>query len=104
MYDQPQPPATEVVNSAIGIFALAFPLQSPRIQDSILEQVNAFLTSPAVQKSVVQKTALSANVALALLVTCKVLTGQVNGLEGKLQSANAEKNMQNLLHVSCSAF
>ncbi|KAG9830526.1 HEAT repeat protein-like protein, partial [Aureobasidium melanogenum] len=98
VYDQPQPPATEVVNSAIGIFALAFPLQSPRIQDSILEQVNAFLTSPAVQKSVVQKTALSANVALALLVTCKVLTRQVKGLEGKLQSANAEKNMQNLLH------
>ncbi|KAG9762722.1 HEAT repeat protein-like protein, partial [Aureobasidium melanogenum] len=98
VYDQPQPPATEVVNSAIGIFALAFPLQSPRIQDSILEQVNAFLTSPAVQKSVVQKTALSANIALALLVTCKVLTGQVKGLEGKLQSANAEKNMQNLLH------
>ncbi|TIA62932.1 ARM repeat-containing protein [Aureobasidium pullulans] len=98
-YDQPQPPATEVVNSAIGIFALAFPLQSPRIQDSILEQVNSFLTSSTVQKSVAQKAALSANIALALLVTCKVLTGQVRGLDGKLQSANAEKNMQNLLHA-----
>jgi hypothetical protein len=52
-----------------------------------------------VQKSVPQKTALSANIALALLVTSKVLTGHVRGLEGKLQSANAEKNMQNLLHV-----
>ena len=89
-----------MVNSAIGIFALAFPLQSPRIQDSILEQVNSFLTSSTVQKSVAQKAALSANIALALLVTCKVLTGQVRGLDGKLQSANAEKNMQNLLHVS----
>ena len=93
-----------MVNSAIGIFALALPLQSPRIQDSILEQINSFLTSPSVQKSVAQKTALSANIALALLVTCKVLTGHVKGLDGKLQSANAEKNMQNLLHVSLLMF
>jgi hypothetical protein len=101
--DQPLPPATEVVNSAIGIFALAFPLQSPRIQDSVLEQINSFLTSPTVQKSTAQKAALSANVALALLITSKVLTGQVKGLEGKLQSANAEKNIQNILHVRSSA-
>lgn len=97
---QPQPPTTEVVNTAIGIFALVFPVQSPRIQESILEQISTFLSSMAAQKDPAQKAALTANVALALLVALKVTNGEGITPARQLQSATAERTLQQMLHVS----
>lgn len=96
---QPQPPATEVVNSAIGVFALLFPLQSPRIQESILGQISTFLTSTAAQKDPVQKAALTANIALALMITLKVTNGEGPSPAMNIQSATAEKTLQEMLHT-----
>lgn len=97
--NQPQPPTTEVINTAIGIFALVFPLQSPRIQESILEQVSGFLTSMAAQKDPAQKAALTANVALALLIALKVMNGEAMLPSCNLQSATVEKTLQQMLHA-----
>lgn len=96
---QPQPPTTEVINTAIGIFALIFPLQSPKIQDSILEQLSTFLSSMAAQKDPAQKAALTANVALAVLIALKVANGEGKYPACTLQSATAEKTLQQMLHT-----
>ncbi|KAJ4287630.1 hypothetical protein N0V90_012333 [Kalmusia sp. IMI 367209] len=41
-FNLPNPPATEVVNSALQLFAICLPLQTPKIQESILEQITSF--------------------------------------------------------------
>lgn len=96
---QPQSPITEVINSAIGIFALIFPLQSPKIQDSILEQLSTFLSSMAAQKDPAQKAALTANVALAVLIALKVANGESRISACTLQSATSEKTLQQMLNA-----
>lgn len=75
-------------------------MQSPRVQESILEQISAFLNSVGTQKDSFQKQALTANVATALLISTKVLNGETSAAAGKLQSANAEKALQSMLHAS----
>ncbi|KAF4556724.1 Hypothetical protein D9617_1g086030 [Elsinoe fawcettii] len=97
---QPQPPATELVNAAITAFALAFPLQSPRVQGSILEQISNFMASiSASPKDPARRAAINVNIAAALLLATKVLQGQTVGAAGKFQSASAEKTMQSILHI-----
>jgi len=96
---EPQPPATELINAAVGSFALAFPLQSPRIQGSIMEQIASYLApSTASQKDPARRSAITANVASAFLLTAKVLVGQSLSPAGTFQSATAEKALQTLLH------
>lgn len=97
---QPQEPATEVVNAAIGLFALVFPLQSPKIQDSILEQILSYMGIMATQKETPQKAALAANIALAILAAVRVAGPGVNNPSGSVRSATAEKALQDMLHVS----
>src|SRR5256885_2602846 len=46
----PEPPATEVVNSAINLFAISLPLQPPKVQESILEQIATFLAANSLQR------------------------------------------------------
>ncbi|PNS14448.1 Pof6 interactor protein 1 [Sphaceloma murrayae] len=97
---QPQPPATELVNAAITAFALAFPLQSPRVQGSILEQISGFMSSiSASPKDPARRAAIHVNIAAALLLSTKVLQGQALGSSGKFQSATAEKIMQSIFHI-----
>lgn len=74
---EPQPPATELINAAVTAFALAFPLQSPRIQASILEQLLAYL-SPAT-KEPARKAAITVNISTTLLLVTKVLRGRRMG-------------------------
>ena len=97
--DQPQPPATEVVNAGIATFALALPLQSPRIQGSLLEQLSTFLVSAATHKDPARRSAVAVNIAVTLLLMVKVLHGQTTSPAGNLQSATAEKALQSMLHV-----
>lgn len=97
---QPQSPATEVVNSGIAMFAFVFPLQSPRVQESMLEQLSTHLSSSTAQKDPARKSAVAANVATALLLTVRVLHNQMSSPAGNLQSATAEKSLQSMLHVS----
>ncbi|KXT12929.1 hypothetical protein AC579_4118 [Pseudocercospora musae] len=97
-HDRPSPPATEAVDAAIAAFALALPLQSPRIQDSTLEQIAGSM-SATLSKEPFRKVAITANVALALLMTLRVATGDAGSLEGELKNMKAEQSIQSLLHV-----
>ncbi|EME86850.1 uncharacterized protein MYCFIDRAFT_202670 [Pseudocercospora fijiensis CIRAD86] len=97
-HDRPGPPATEAVDAAIAAFALAFPLQSPRIQDSTLEQIAGSM-SAVLPKEPFRKVAITANVALALFTTLRVATGDAGSTKGELRNMKAEQSIQSLLHV-----
>lgn len=97
--DLPSPAATGAVDAAISAFGLCLPLQAPRVQDSILEQIASSLGAPALQKDLARKAAITANVTLALSVALRVTTGDVGSARGELRNMNAEKGLQRLLHA-----
>ncbi|KAI5820055.1 armadillo-type protein [Pyronema omphalodes] len=66
------PPATAVVNSAIDLFTALLPMQTPKIQESILEQIATFLASNSLQRDPGRKAAMTVNVAVALLGAIKL--------------------------------
>ncbi|KAF2025000.1 HEAT repeat protein-like protein [Setomelanomma holmii] len=95
----PDPPATEVVNSALQLFAICLPLQTPKIQESILEQMTSFLSASSLQRDINRKTAMMVNMACALLLTLKVTVKETQSAAGNLKSSAVEKVMQDLLHM-----
>ncbi|OQN95971.1 hypothetical protein B0A48_17914 [Cryoendolithus antarcticus] len=90
---------TETVNAAIAVFGLSLPLQTPKVQESVLEQVSASLSSSSLQKDPARKAAITVNIALALYLSLRVTTGDTGSTKGSLQSAQAEKVLQDILHV-----
>ena len=96
----PDPPATEVVNSAIALFATALPLQSPSIQEGVLEQLASCLSSGTLQRDPGRKAALNANAAMALLGALKVAVGETVAELGNLRHPTVERCLQELLRVS----
>lgn len=97
--DLPDPPATEVVNSAIVLFAMALPLQSPKVQESSLEQLSLYLNAKALSRDPGRKAAITINIALALLNTLKVNAGETNASAGSLKSAAVEKCLDDSLRT-----
>ncbi|KAK6399074.1 hypothetical protein LTR65_000632 [Meristemomyces frigidus] len=97
--EDPQPPGTEAVNAAICAFGLSLPLQSPRVQDSMLEQMASSFSATALQKDPARKAAITVNVALGLATACKVATGEIGSSKGHIQSSATEKGIQALLHL-----
>ncbi|CAL3966089.1 unnamed protein product [Diplocarpon coronariae] len=95
----PDPPATEVVNIAIKLFAIAFPLTPPKIQESILEQVATFLSAGSLQRDPGRKAAMNVNIATALFSTLKVAVKETQSPAGDLTSPAVEKLMQEILHL-----
>ena len=95
----PDPPATEVVNSAIVLFATAFPLHSSRIQEGVLEQLATFLASPSLQRDPGRKAAVAVNTAMALLSALKVAVGETIAEHGDLKHPTVEKPIEELLLV-----
>ncbi|KAI5803154.1 armadillo-type protein [Geopyxis carbonaria] len=69
------PPATAVVNSAIDLFTVLLPMQPPKVQESILEQIATFLASKSLERDPGRKAAMTVNVAVALLGTIKLTIG-----------------------------
>lgn len=98
-HDMPCPPATEAVDAAIAAFGLCLSLQSPKVQDSTLEQISSSLSAQSLQKEPARKVAITANVALAALTALRVATGDNGPPRGELKSVQAEKGLQNLLHI-----
>jgi hypothetical protein len=96
----PDPPATEVVNAALQLFAICLPLQTAKIQESILEQMTSFLSANSLQRDINRKTAMMVNMASALLLALKVAVKETRSPAGSLKGAAVEKVMQDLLHVS----
>ena len=96
----PDPPATEVVNAALQLFAICLPLQTAKIQESILEQMTSFLSANSLQRDINRKTAMMVNMACALLLALKVAVKETRSAPGSLKGAAIERVMQDLLHVS----
>ncbi|KAF3041566.1 hypothetical protein E8E12_007909 [Didymella heteroderae] len=95
----PDPPATEVVNSALQLFAICLPLQTPKVQESILEQMTSFLSAGSLQRDINRKTAMMVNIAYGLLSALKVAVKETRSASGSLKGVAVEKVMQELLHV-----
>lgn len=93
------PPVTEAVNAAIDLFAVALPLQTPKVQESSVEQIVTLLSSHSLQRNPGRKVAMTINIAIALLHTLKVAVRETIALPGKLE-ASTEKIIQELLQVS----
>lgn len=92
--------ATEAVNAAITVFALALPLQTPKVQESMLEQISSSLSSTALNKDPARKTAISTNITTALHATLRVATGESGSYKGSLSSTQAENALQAFLRTS----
>ncbi|RFU32204.1 hypothetical protein B7463_g4129, partial [Scytalidium lignicola] len=93
----PDPPATEVVNAAIKLFAIAFPLTPPKIQESILEQIATFLSPGSVQRDAGRKAAMNINVATALYFTLKVAVKETQSSSGDITNAAVQKSLQEII-------
>jgi hypothetical protein len=89
-----------VVNSALQLFAICLPLQTPKVQESILEQMTSFLSAGSLQRDINRKTAMMVNIAYGLLSALKVAVKETRSASGSLKGAAVEKVMQELLHVS----
>ncbi|KAJ5375543.1 Armadillo-like helical [Penicillium concentricum] len=90
------PPTTGVVNSAIDLFSVALALHSSKIQESSVEQIATFLTSPGLQRNPGRKAALVVNISVALLQTLKVAVKETDFVPGKL-NPSTDKILQELL-------
>ena len=95
----PDPPDTEVVNAAIALFAIALPLQTPKIQEAIIEQLSSFLKSPAFHRNPGRRAAVTVNITFTLLAALKVTTGETFATTGDLRSAGVEKGLERILKV-----
>lgn len=96
----PDPLATQVVNAAIHLFATSLPLQAPRVQESILEQLSSYLSDNNLQRDPARKAAMSVNVASALFSALKVATRETSLTPGNVHSEGVEKATRELLRVS----
>ncbi|KAF2204363.1 ARM repeat-containing protein [Delitschia confertaspora ATCC 74209] len=97
--DLPDPPATEVVNAALQLFAISLPLQTPKVQESILEQLSSFLSANSLQRDVNRRSAMMVNIAFALFATLKVAVKETKSAPGDLKNQAVEKAIQELLHI-----
>ncbi len=91
---------TEVVNAAIELFAITLPLQTPRVQESIVEEIATLLSAQSLHRNPGRKAAMIANVAVALLYTLRVAVKETSAAPGSLKNNATEKIMQELLQVS----
>jgi len=94
---QPDPPATEVVNMAIQLFAFVFPLTPAKVQESVLEQITTFTSAGSLQRDPGRKAAIKVNVATALLSTLRVAVRETKSPSGDITNMAVEKLIQELL-------
>lgn len=94
---QPDPPATEVVNMAIQLFAFVFPLTPPKVQESVLEQVTTFVSAGSLQRDAGRKAAINVNVATALLSTLRVTMKETRSPSGDITNLAVERLLQDML-------
>ncbi|KAI2601900.1 ARM repeat-containing protein [Hypoxylon sp. NC1633] len=92
----PDPPATEVVNMAIQLFAFVFPLTPAKVQESILEQIATFVSAGSLQRDPGRKAAINVNVASALCLTLKVAVKETQSPPGNVTNMAVEKLLQEM--------
>ncbi|KAL7626024.1 hypothetical protein AAE478_002793 [Parahypoxylon ruwenzoriense] len=92
----PDPPATEVVNVAIQLFAFVFPLTPAKVQESVLEQIATFISAGSLQRDPGRKAAINVNVASALYLTLKVAAKETQSSPGDITNIAVEKLLQEM--------
>ncbi|KAI5308417.1 hypothetical protein KEM55_005776, partial [Ascosphaera atra] len=93
----PDPPATGVVNAAIQLFSVSLPLQPPKIQESIVEQIAALLSAHSLNRNLGRKAAMVVNTAVALLFSLRMASSQTGSSPGRFNNPAAQKIIQELL-------
>lgn len=92
----PDPPATEVVNMAIQLFAFVFPLTPAKVQESVLEQIATYISAGPLQRDPGRKAAINVNVASALFLTLKVAVKETQSPPGNITNMAVEKLLQEM--------
>jgi hypothetical protein len=95
----PHPPATEVTNAAIELFAVTLPLQTPKVQESTVEQIATLLSAQSLNRNPGRKAAMTVNVSVALLHALRVTVRETEFAPGNMKNAATEKIIQELLQV-----
>ncbi|KAI1117094.1 armadillo-type protein [Nemania sp. NC0429] len=93
----PDPPATEVINMAIQLFAFVFPLTPAKVQESVLEQVATYSSAGSLQRDPGRKAAMTVNIASALLSALKVTVKETQSPSGDVTNAAVEKLLQEMI-------
>ncbi|KAH6896965.1 armadillo-type protein [Thelonectria olida] len=93
----PHPPATEVINTAIELFAFAFPLTPAKVQESILEQVRTFASAGVLQRDPGRKAAINVNLATAILATMRVAVKETQSPSGDISNTAVEALLQDIV-------
>ncbi|KAL9949392.1 hypothetical protein D7B24_003754 [Verticillium nonalfalfae] len=93
----PDPPATEVINMAIQLFAFVFPLTPAKVQESILEQIKTFMSAGSLQRDPGRKAAINVNVCLAIHSTLRVAAKETQAPSGDVTTLAVEKLLQEML-------
>lgn len=93
----PDPPAAEVINTAIQLFAFAFPLTPSKVQESILEQIRTFASAGSLQRDPGRKAAINVNLATAVLATMRVAVKETQSPPGSLENLAVERLLQDIV-------
>ena len=93
------PPATQVVDAAIELFAIALPLQPPKIQESALEQMATVIAQP-LPREPGKKAAVLVNSSMAVLGALAVANGETKYSRGKIATSSIERIAAEILRRS----
>ncbi|KAF7556071.1 hypothetical protein G7046_g6405 [Stylonectria norvegica] len=93
----PDPPATEVINTAIQLFAFAFPLTPAKVQESILEQIRTFASAGSLQRDPGREAAINVNLAAAILATMRVAVKETQSPAGDISNHAVEALLQDIV-------
>ena len=93
------PPTTRVVNAAIELFALALPLQPPKVQESCLEQLATFVAQP-LQREPGRRIGVNINIFTALLGALMVANRETVFSSGQITASGVDRITAEILRVS----
>ncbi|KAF5604047.1 omega-conotoxin-sensitive calcium channel alpha-1 subunit rbB-I [Fusarium subglutinans] len=96
-FSSPDPPATEVINAAIQLFAFAFPLTPGKVQESILEQIRTFASAGTLIRDPGRKAAINVNLAAAILATMRVAVKETKSPSGDISNQAVEALLQDIV-------
>ncbi|KAF4473373.1 omega-conotoxin-sensitive calcium channel alpha-1 subunit rbB-I, partial [Fusarium agapanthi] len=96
-FSSPDPPATEVINAAIQLFAFAFPLTPGKVQESILEQIRTFASAGTLIRDPGRKAAINVNLAAAVLATMRVAVKETKSPSGDISNQAVEALLQDIV-------
>ena len=92
-------PPTQVVDAAVELFAIALPLQPPKIQESALEQMATVLAQP-MPREPGKKVAVLVNTSMAVLGALIVANRETKYSRGKIVTLAIEKIAAEILRRS----